>query len=64
MKEKSVLVYARTEEEIQDFVNFLKRHYQSVICTGVNHNTREPFKGGYRGYITVTGDLKEVTSDE
>jgi hypothetical protein len=60
MKANLIVVYAWSEEEFRDIERILNTVFDSVTCTGVNHNTREPFKGGVRGYLTVA-DPKEVT---
>jgi len=62
--ERLILVYASTEEEFQSFMDFLKKHFLSATCIGINHNDREPFKGGCRGYVTLVGEAKEGKSRE
>jgi len=57
--ERLVLVYTQTEEELQSFVDFLKKHFPSVRSLGTNHNDRDPYKDGVRAYVNVVGDAKE-----
>ena len=57
--ERLLLVYAQTEEEFQAFVEFLKKHFLSVIPSGTSINARDPFKDGVRAYVTVVGEAKE-----
>jgi len=58
--ERLVMVQAQSEEDFRSFVDFLKKHFSSVVDTGTTINAREPFKGGVRGYITLIGDAKEA----
>jgi len=57
--ERLILAYARSEEELNKFIEFLRKHYPSVMAGPVQYNNRDPFEGGVRAYITVVGEADE-----
>ena len=60
MIERLILIYARTEPELRDLEEFLKKHFAAVVQGApVQRNTRPPYNGGVRAYFTLVGEAEE-----
>ena len=54
MKETfKITVLAESAERCEEIGGILREHYDVVVSTGINENTRPPNAGKWRGYYTV-----------
>lgn len=63
MKESfKITILADSYRRCEEIGEILRKHYDVVINTGINENTRPPNMGKWRGYFTVV--LEEDNEDE